>query len=221
VSKKDDFDLQDFLPYLLNQAAEASSLAFQETYKGRYGMLRNEWRVLFHLGIYGRMTARDIGQRARMHNTRISRAVAKLEARLGAAMLSLPAAKGFELGSGFTGADLRGSEHNDPFVPGGAETLPIVTETNRSGGVQGGISNGAPVWFRVAFKPVATHFQPQRTVTRRGEATTFRATGRHDSTVLPRAVVIVEAMTALTLADAWLRQRGQVGGFPKLPVAGG
>ncbi len=145
----------------------------------------------------------------------------KLEARLGAAMLSLPAAKGFELGSGFTGADLRGSEHNDPFVPGGAETLPIVTETNRSGGVQGGISNGAPVWFRVAFKPVATHFQPQRTVTRRGEATTFRATGRHDSTVLPRAVVIVEAMTALTLADAWLRQRGQVGGFPKLPVAGG
>jgi DNA-binding MarR family transcriptional regulator len=81
MREKDDFDLQDFLPYLLNQAAEASSLAFQEAYKGRYGMLRNEWRVLFHLGIYGRMTARDIGRRARMHKTRISRAVAKLEAR--------------------------------------------------------------------------------------------------------------------------------------------
>jgi len=81
MSKKDDFDLQDFLPYLLNQAAEASSLGFQEAYKGRYGMLRTEWRVLFHLGIYGRMTARDIGLRARMHKTKISRAVAKLEAR--------------------------------------------------------------------------------------------------------------------------------------------
>ncbi len=81
MSKKDDFDLQDFLPYLLNQAAEASSLGFQDAYKGRYGMLRTEWRVLFHLGIYGPMTARDIGVRARMHKTKISRAVAKLEAR--------------------------------------------------------------------------------------------------------------------------------------------
>ncbi len=81
MSKKDDFDLQDFLPYLLNQAAEAGSLGFQGAYKGRYGMLRTEWRVLFHLGIYGRMTARDIGLRARMHKTKISRAVAKLEAR--------------------------------------------------------------------------------------------------------------------------------------------
>ncbi len=81
MREKDDFDLQDFLPYLLNQAAEASSLAFQEAYKGRYGMLRNEWRVLFHLGIYGQMTARDIGVRAAMHKTKISRAVAKLENR--------------------------------------------------------------------------------------------------------------------------------------------
>ena len=77
----DDFDLQDFLPYLLNQAAEASSLAFQQVYKDRYGMLRTEWRVLFHLGIYGRMTAREIGQRSKMHKTKISRAVQKLAER--------------------------------------------------------------------------------------------------------------------------------------------
>lgn len=81
MPKKDDFDLQDFLPYLLNQAAEASSLAFQKIYKDRYGMLRTEWRVLFHLGIYGRMTANEIGRRSNMHKTKISRAVAKLEAR--------------------------------------------------------------------------------------------------------------------------------------------
>ena len=78
---RDQFDLQDFLPYLLNQAAEESSLAFQQEYKGRYGMLRTEWRVLFHLGIYGRMTAREIGQRSKMHKTKISRAVAKLAER--------------------------------------------------------------------------------------------------------------------------------------------
>lgn len=81
MQKKDDFDLQDFLPYLLNQAAEASSLAFQQVYRNRYGMLRTEWRVLFHLGIYGKMTAREIGQRSNMHKTKISRAVAKLEER--------------------------------------------------------------------------------------------------------------------------------------------
>ncbi|MCM2563110.1 MarR family transcriptional regulator [Lutimaribacter sp. EGI FJ00015] len=79
--ESDDFDLQDFLPYLLNQAAEASSLAFQQVYKDRYGMLRTEWRVLFHLGIYGRMTAREIGQRSKMHKTKISRAVQKLADR--------------------------------------------------------------------------------------------------------------------------------------------
>lgn len=81
MSIAEDFDLQNFLPYLLNQAAEESSLAFQQVYKGRYGMLRTEWRVLFHLGIYGRMTAREIGQRSKMHKTKISRAVAKLSER--------------------------------------------------------------------------------------------------------------------------------------------
>ncbi|MCP3858086.1 MAG: chorismate synthase, partial [Phycisphaeraceae bacterium] len=133
----------------------------------------------------------------------------KLDALLAYAMLGLPAAKGFDLGSGFDGTQLRGSTHNDPFAPG--EGGRVVTTSNRSGGVQGGISNGMPVHFRVAFKPVATHFKPQQTVTEDGEAATFQAKGRHDPCVLPRAVVIVEAMTALVLADAWLRQRGQVG----------
>ncbi|PIE19404.1 MAG: chorismate synthase [Proteobacteria bacterium] len=133
----------------------------------------------------------------------------KLDARLAYAMLGLPAAKGFDLGSGFAGTRLRGSAHNDPFAPGDGGG--VVTTSNRSGGVQGGISNGMPVDLRVAFKPVATHFKPQQTVTEQGEATTFRAKGRHDPCVLPRAVVIVEAMTALVLADAWLRQRGQAG----------
>ena len=81
MPQKDDFDLLEFLPYLLNQAAEESSLAFQQVYKGRYGMLRTEWRVLFHLGMYGQMTAKEIGGRSRMHKTKISRAVSKLEAR--------------------------------------------------------------------------------------------------------------------------------------------
>lgn len=81
MNKKDDFDLQNFLPYLLNQAAEESSLAFQDVYKGRYGMLRTEWRVLFHLGIYGRMTAKQIGERSKIHKTKISRAVTKLAER--------------------------------------------------------------------------------------------------------------------------------------------
>ncbi len=128
----------------------------------------------------------------------------KLDARLARAMIGLPAAKGFEIGSGFAGTRLRGTEHNDAFVPG--EGGP-KTATNRSGGVQGGISNGMPVTFRVAFKPVATHFHPQDTVDRDGEAVSFQARGRHDPCVLPRAVVIVEAMCALELCDAWLRQR--------------
>lgn len=81
MTKKDDFELQNFLPYLLNQAAEESSLAFQSIYKDRYGMLRTEWRVLFHLGVYGRLTAREICERSKMHKTKISRAVARLEAR--------------------------------------------------------------------------------------------------------------------------------------------
>ncbi|MEZ4269536.1 MAG: chorismate synthase [Myxococcota bacterium] len=133
----------------------------------------------------------------------------KLDARLACAMIGLPAAKGFEIGSGFEGTRLRGTEHNDAFVPG--EGGP-QTATNRSGGVQGGISNGMPVTFRVAFKPVATHFHPQDTVNRAGEAVRFQARGRHDPCVLPRAVVIVEAMCALELCDAWLRQRAIVPG---------
>ena len=133
----------------------------------------------------------------------------KLDARLAYAMIGLPAAKGFEVGSGFSGAGQRGRDHNDAFVtnPSGR----IVTRTNRSGGIQGGISNGMPIVLTVAFKPVATHFHPQDSVDEDGRAVSFRAQGRHDPCVLPRAVVIVEAMTALVLADAWLRHRGQVG----------
>ena len=130
----------------------------------------------------------------------------KLDAELAGAMLSLPAAKGFEIGSGFAGTQLRGSAHNDPFVPGDHG---VETASNRSGGVQGGISNGMPIDLKVAFKPVATHFKEQQTVTSGGDATTFQASGRHDPCVLPRAVVIVEAMTSLVLIDAWLRQRTQ------------
>jgi chorismate synthase len=130
----------------------------------------------------------------------------KLDARLASAMLGLPAAKGFEIGSGFAGATMRGSSHNDPFSSHHGE---IITKTNRSGGVQGGISNGMPIDLRVAFKPVATHFKEQETVTREGVPTTFQASGRHDPCVLPRGVVIVEAMVALVLVDAWLLQRAQ------------
>lgn len=133
----------------------------------------------------------------------------KLEACLAHAMLGLPAAKGFDLGSGFAGTLMTGSAHNDAFAMG--EGGRVVTTTNRSGGVQGGISNGMPVHFRVAFKPVATHFLEQRTVTEDGREVTFRAKGRHDPCVLPRAVVIVEAMCALVLADAWLSHRAQIG----------
>jgi chorismate synthase len=130
----------------------------------------------------------------------------KLEAEIAKGMLSLPASKGFEIGSGFGGTALRGSTHNDPFVPG--ERGPR-TETNRSGGIQGGISNGEPIVIRVAFKPTATISQPQRTVNRNNEAVMLAAQGRHDPCVLPRAVPMVEAMMLLTLADHLLRQRGQ------------
>ena len=132
----------------------------------------------------------------------------KLEADLAKAMLSLPATKGFEIGSGFAGARLRGSEHNDAFVMRAGR---VATATNRSGGVQGGISNGEPILFRVAFKPTATIARAQPTVTRDGEAAELKARGRHDACVLPRAVPMVEAMTALVLVDAALRQRAQVG----------
>jgi len=129
----------------------------------------------------------------------------KLEADLAKALLSLPASKGFEIGSGFEGTYLTGIEHNDPFVPG--EDGRPRTESNRSGGVQGGISNGEPVVVRVAFKPTATISQAQQTVTREGEATTLEARGRHDPCVLPRAVPMVEAMVCLVLADHHLRHR--------------
>jgi chorismate synthase len=128
----------------------------------------------------------------------------KLEARLAAAMLSIPSTKGFEIGSGFAGARMRGSEHNDPFV---LKAGRLGTASNRSGGVQGGISNGEPVVFRVAFKPPATIGRPQQTADYEGRPVVLEAKGRHDPCVVPRAVPIVEAMAALTLADFALLQR--------------
>jgi chorismate synthase len=130
----------------------------------------------------------------------------RLEADLAKAMLSLPATKGFEIGSGFAGTRLKGSEHNDAFESRDGR---VRTVTNRSGGVQGGISNGEEIFFRVAFKPTATILQPQQTVDVTGAATELAARGRHDPCVLPRAVPIVEAMTALVLVDHWLRQSAQ------------
>jgi chorismate synthase len=132
----------------------------------------------------------------------------KLDADLAKAMLSLPAAKGFEIGSGFAGTYLTGSQHNDPFYNGGGT---VRTRSNRSGGVQGGISNGEEIVIRVAFKPTATILREQETVDETGHDTTIKARGRHDPCVLPRAVPIVESMLALVLADHFLRQRGQCG----------
>ena len=125
----------------------------------------------------------------------------KLHAQLGKAMLSINAVKGFEIGSGFCGAKMRGSEHNDLFTTDG------TTTSNLSGGVQGGISNGMDIYFRVAFKPVATIMQDQQTIDASGNATTIQGKGRHDPCVVPRAVPIVEAMTALVLADFYLLNR--------------
>jgi chorismate synthase len=130
----------------------------------------------------------------------------RLEADLAKAMLSLPATKGFEIGSGFAGVRLKGSQHNDVFVNRRGR---VGTLTNRSGGVQGGISNGEELVFRVAFKPTATILQNQRTVDLRGARTELKARGRHDPCVVPRAVVIVEAMTALVLVDHWMRHAAQ------------
>ena len=127
----------------------------------------------------------------------------KLQARLAAAMLSIPAAKAFEYGSGFAGTRMRGSQHNDPFRPDGS------TRTNFSGGIQGGISNGMPVYFRVGFKPVATLMQPQTSIDENGRPVDIPGKGRHDPCVLPRAVPIVESMTALVLADMYLLQKMQ------------
>ena len=131
----------------------------------------------------------------------------KLTAELAHAMLSIPATRGFEIGEGFGATLLRGSQHNDPFVakPGGG----IRPATNRCGGIQGGISNGETLFFRVAFKPVSTISLPQPTVAFDGTPVTFEAKGRHDPCVLPRAVPVVEAMAALVLADAFLQQQVQ------------
>ena len=128
----------------------------------------------------------------------------KLEADLAKAMLSLPATKGFEIGSGFSATQMRSSEHNDAFEMRGGR---VGTSTNYSGGIQGGISNGEEIYFRVAFKPTATIAREQTTVTSAGQTTTLQAGGRHDPCVLPRAVPMVEAMAALVLCDHALRQR--------------
>jgi chorismate synthase len=125
----------------------------------------------------------------------------KLHAELGKAMLSINAVKGFEIGSGFEALTMRGSEHNDLFNTDG------TTKTNHSGGIQGGISNGMPISFRVAFKPVATLMQSQESITINGEAIELESKGRHDACVVPRAVPIVEAMAAITILDFYLRNK--------------
>lgn len=125
----------------------------------------------------------------------------KLHAALGAAMLSINAVKGFEYGEGFAGVTARGSEQNDVFTNTNGS---ITTATNHSGGIQGGISNGQDIYFRVAFKPVATLLMQQNTVDKNGNPTTLTAKGRHDPCVLPRAVPVVEAMAAMTILDYWL-----------------
>lgn len=134
----------------------------------------------------------------------------KLEADLARAMLSIPAARGFEVGSGFAGARLRGSQHNDPFAPGPSPGS-VRTTSHAAGGTLGGISSGAPVLVRVAFKPTSTIARLQETVDRRGAPTTLAASGRHDPCVLPRAVPVVEAMALLVLADHFLRHEAQCG----------
>jgi chorismate synthase len=132
----------------------------------------------------------------------------KLEADLAKALMSLPASKGFEIGSGFAGTTLTGSEHNDPYEMRDGH---IHTRTNNSGGIQGGIAIGEPILLRVAFKPTATIAKAQETVTAQGEATTLAAKGRHDPCVLPRAVPMAEAMVALVLVDHYLRHKAQCG----------
>jgi len=131
----------------------------------------------------------------------------KLHADLGKAMLGINAVKGFETGSGFEGVKMKGSEHNDIFYK---ENNEIHTKTNHSGGIQGGISNGEDIYFRVAFKPVATIMQKQMTANSKGEEVETMGKGRHDPCVLPRAVPIVEAMTAMVLADHLLQHRASV-----------
>lgn len=130
----------------------------------------------------------------------------RLEADLAKAMLSLPASKGFDVGSGFAGILMTGTQHNDPYRMEGKK---VRTTSNRSGGIQGGISNGETIYFRVAFKPVATVMHEQDTVSTELKDTTIKARGRHDPCVLPRAVPMVEAMTALVLVDHALRHKAQ------------
>ncbi|MBT8362922.1 MAG: chorismate synthase [Desulfobacterales bacterium] len=130
----------------------------------------------------------------------------KLEAKLAQAMLAIPATKGFEIGSGFAGTVMKGSEHNDPFVKRDGA---LGTKTNNSGGIQGGISNGEHIHFRVAFKPPATISQAQQTVNYKGDPVTLEAKGRHDPCVVPRAVPIVESMAALVLVDMAMRQEAR------------
>jgi chorismate synthase len=127
-----------------------------------------------------------------------------MEAKLAQAMLSIPSTKGFEIGSGFAGTRMFGSQHNDPFV---LKEKRLGTTTNFSGGVQGGISNGEPIVFRIPFKPPSTISLPQKTTDFQGKETVLEAKGRHDPCVVPRAVPIVESMAALVIADLALRQQ--------------
>lgn len=129
----------------------------------------------------------------------------KLHADLGKAMLSINAVKGFEYGSGFAGVELYGSQHNDPFYI--EESGKVKTTTNHSGGIQGGISNGEDIYFRVAFKPVATLMKDQESINEKGDKVTVSGKGRHDPCVVPRAVPIVESMAALVIADFYLRNK--------------
>ncbi|RKP25499.1 chorismate synthase, partial [Syncephalis pseudoplumigaleata] len=147
----------------------------------------------------------------------------KLEAKLAHAMLSIPATKGFEIGSGFRGTTMRGHEHNDPWIKRDAagNDRALGTATNNSGGVQGGISNGEPVYFRVAFKPPATISRNQETCTYDGVSGVLATRGRHDPCVVPRAVPIVEAMAALTIMDALMVQAARqhtAGRLPAIPL---
>ena len=134
-------------------------------------------------------------------------AFGKLHAQLGAAILGINAAKGFEYGEGFAGVTQRGSEQNDIFVPNSSNAATPAFDSNHSGGIQGGISNGQDITFRVAFKPVATLLREQPTVDIHGKSAVVKARGRHDPCVLPRAVPIVEAMAAMVIADALLQDR--------------
>ncbi len=129
----------------------------------------------------------------------------KLHAALGQAMLSINAVKGFEYGSGFCGASMKGSDHNDLFNQDGS------TKTNLSGGIQGGISNGMDIYFRVAFKPVATLIQKQDTIDAKGNKVEMQGRGRHDPCVVPRAVPIVEALSAMVMADFYLLSKAKSG----------